>query len=89
MVEVENPLPDPASISDRNSFCAFTEALAQDLRRNRASWENADLGRFLEALAAYLRDVDGYYANHGIAADPERPTWRLFADVLLGARVYE
>jgi len=84
-----NKLPDPASITDREHFCEFLEALYHDFQENPAGWESKSLGDFLEAFAAYARDVDGYYANHDIPVDADRASWRVFADILTGARIYE
>ncbi|MEU2282146.1 hypothetical protein ABZ614_09450 [Streptomyces sp. NPDC013178] len=50
--------------------------------------ESAELSRFLEALAAWIDDADGWYSN----ADGELPTngdWRFFARALDTATMYE
>ncbi len=41
------------------------------------------------ALAAYAQDIEGYYSNYKIPNDAETPSWRMFAEMLCGARVYE
>jgi hypothetical protein len=51
--------------------------------------ENNDLQSFLEALIAYTENVDGYYKNWNIQVDADTASWRLFADILCGARVHE
>ena len=76
-------------ISSRREFSEFVDKLATDLALHGHAWENPTLESFLEALSAYVRDIDGYYANAGIDIDPDAPSWRVFADVLLGARLYE
>lgn len=49
-------------------------------------WENATLPAYLEALAAWLRDSDGFYSNQG----REVPDgWRVMADALQAATNYE
>jgi hypothetical protein len=49
-------------------------------------WENATLPAYLEALAAWLRDSDGFYANQG----REVPDgWHVMADALQAATIYE
>ena len=52
-------------------------------------WENKDIYTFLQAMAAWLRDADGYYKNAGQSVDVEKPSWQLFADALFAASVYE
>ena len=46
------------------------------------------LSTFLESLAAWLGDADGYYAALSRTV-PNQPTWELFAQSLLAARSYE
>lgn len=82
-------LPDPEAVASRADFAAFVDRLRADLAADPGGWENPDLDSFLEALAAYARDVPGYISNAGSAIDAERPSWQLFALVLSGARVYE
>ncbi len=77
-----------ARIRSRQDFVAFTRTLAEDARRNPGEWENRDLPSFLAALAAWIEDMDGYYANQGEPI-PEPPTWKAMGEFLLAARVYE
>jgi hypothetical protein len=51
-------------------------------------WENRSLPRFLEALSAWLGSMSGYYRNQGLEV-PDLPTWRLVADMLVAATIYE
>jgi hypothetical protein len=67
----------------------FVKDLLHDYRTEGGGWENHDLESFLEALAAYTQDIDGYYENEGIDVNPNEPSWRLFSDMLYGARMYE
>jgi hypothetical protein len=80
---------DPATVESRSDFKGFLEDLAHDARTNLRSWENQDLPAFIEALAAYAEDIQGYYDAHGLRLRSDIPTFRLFADLLAGARVYE
>ena len=52
-------------------------------------WQNRDLYTFLQAMAAWLDDCDGYYQNAGLAVNVDRPSWQLFADALSAAAAYE
>jgi hypothetical protein len=51
-------------------------------------WENATLERFLEAMARYLGDLDGYFHNRGESV-PDQPDWHLVALLLVAASGYE
>jgi hypothetical protein len=75
-------------IRSREDFVAFVRALRKDLHDNPDSWENRSLDGFLEALAAWVEDMDGYYINHGKPV-PERPDWKVAGDMLMGGRLYE
>ena len=76
-------------LHSKEDFSNFLDVLYQDYKENKSEWENIELEDFLEALARYLRDVDGYYKNLKIDVNSKQPSWRLFADILCGARVYE
>jgi hypothetical protein len=53
-----------------------------------SGWTNADLPSFLEAMAAWSQDMDGFHADTG--QNPSKvPVWRMMADMLMGARLYE
>jgi hypothetical protein len=47
------------------------------------------LESFLDALAAFAGDMHGYYANVRSGVNCDTASWRVFADTLLAARVYE
>jgi hypothetical protein len=76
------------SVADRHSLAHFVRGLVEDLNEHPERWENADLGDYLEAMAAWLEDMDGYYANKG-RSTPETPSWTLIAEILSAAKVYE
>jgi hypothetical protein len=75
----------PLEVTDRKSFIKFTEYL----RENKAEWKNNTLEDFLEALASYAADVDGYYKNTNQNVNADIPSWRVFSDLLIGATMYE
>jgi hypothetical protein len=75
-------------VESREDLALLIENLADDLEANPAAWENHDLPRFLGAMAAWVKDGDRFYQNTG--EDSSRlPPWRLFADILMAARIYE
>lgn len=76
------------SIKSRDEFVAFVNELSKSFRMNPESWENNDIGSYLDALAAWVSDMDGYYLNHKLPV-PKRPDWKNVADMLLAARSYE
>lgn len=79
---------DNDTIRTREDFAEFVKAVSRDLRDNPTSWSNTSLQSYLEALAAWVDDMDGYYSNRGRLI-PEQPDWPIVADMLMAARVYE
>ncbi|MNK14534.1 hypothetical protein D3C87_326570 [compost metagenome] len=76
-------------VKDRQSFIKFLDLLRQDLLQQPENWENKTLPDFLEALAAYTEDIQGYYDNTDANVDAEKAAWSTFADIFKGAQVYE
>jgi hypothetical protein len=77
-----------APVETREDLATFIRRLRQDLMENPEAWENAKLPDFLEALAAWTEDMDGYFRNTG-EETPEQPDWQLVGIMLLAARDYE
>jgi len=75
-------------IQTRKDFVAFVRALLKDLSDHPERWENNDLQSFLDALSAWVEDMDGYYLNRGEPM-PKEPSWRVLAQMLLAAKIYE
>jgi hypothetical protein len=76
------------NVTDRHSLVQFIQSLANDVTSHPEQWENRDLGAYLEAMAGWLEDMDGYYINKKLPV-PDVPSWSLIADILLAAKVYE
>jgi len=81
-------LDDLLPVSSRDGLVKFIVALAKDLKDNPDEWENKDLSSYLEAIASWIEDMDGYYenTNHPL---PNNTNWKVFADILMAAKVYE
>jgi hypothetical protein len=76
-------------VVDRPTFIQFLALLHQDYLANNEGWENVTLASFLEAMTAYAIDIQGYYDNTNQNIDANTPTWKVFADILKGAKIYE
>jgi len=74
-------------VQNREQLAAFVTALRVDLATQPDDWTNADLDSFLEALSAWLADAPAYYQNTGQL--PPDSAWRVLADALAAARIYE
>lgn len=75
-------------IKTKNDFIEFARALAIDLAANRDTWENPTLESYLEAIARWVEDSDGFYRNQGRAV-PIDPSWQNLAEILIAAKMYE
>ncbi|MFE9173649.1 hypothetical protein ACFYNZ_30015 [Streptomyces kebangsaanensis] len=78
----------PDHVDSREDLAAFVRSLCRSHAEDGNSWENADLHSFLEALAAWIDDADGWYGNTGREL-PASGDWRFFARALRAATVYE
>ncbi|MEW2402480.1 hypothetical protein [Streptomyces sp. NPDC046862] len=78
----------PDHVSSREGLACFVRALHRSQAEEGDSWENQDLAGFLEALAAWIDDADGWYSNAGREL-PANGDWSFFARALRAATVYE
>ena len=90
--------------TSREDFIRFLQALLADLERDLArpaeetawgagDWAHTDLEGFLETWAAWLEGLtprSPQWPSYGLALESLEPqAWRLFAEMLLVARVHE
>ncbi|MFF1406479.1 hypothetical protein [Streptomyces sp. NPDC058294] len=85
-VPLVNMCPD--HVDSREDLAAFVRALHRSHTEEGHSWENADLAGFLEALAAWIDDANGWYSNAGRNL-PASGDWNFFARALQAATTYE
>jgi hypothetical protein len=75
-------------IKTRADFVAFIHSLVRDFRERPEHWENASFEAYLETMAAWVQDRDGYYLKGGEKV-PKHLTWKNLGEILLAARIYE
>ncbi|MGV9425800.1 DUF7660 family protein [Streptomyces sp. NPDC003656] len=75
-------------VESKEDLAALVRALRRSYAEGGDSWENADLPSFLDALAAWIDDSDGWYRNTGQEVPPNGD-WAFFARALRAAAVYE
>ena len=76
------------SVTTRADLVELVRELKRDFEANPKQWTNTDLASFLEALADWMEDMDGYYLNQRKPI-PAQPNWSTVADLLMGGRCYE
>jgi len=79
---------DPATVSSRDDFVIFLQALVKDLNDHPRGDTNDTTVVYLEAMSGWVADMDGAFKNWG-QAPPSSPTWKLFAQIILAATVYD
>lgn len=75
-------------VQSRSDLVEFVRQLHAHLRQAPERWENRDLNAYLESLAAWLEDIDGYFKGRGEPV-PDSPSWSLIAQMLQAASIYE
>lgn len=76
------------AVQSRSQLVTFVRDLREQLRDHPERWENRDLDTYLEALAAWAEDMDGYFEGRGEPV-PDSPSWSLIAQLLKAASIYE
>ncbi|RUO80214.1 hypothetical protein CWI84_06155 [Idiomarina tyrosinivorans] len=83
-----NLLGELNKVNTKGDLSKFIMSLVHDLKKNKAQWENDDLSSFLEAMSAWVDDMDGLYGERkNLTVDGEY--WKLFAEMLFAAKYYE
>jgi hypothetical protein len=72
----------------REELVKFLGEMADSIDEEPERWQNSNLPDFLNAWAAWLEDMDGFFLNRGEIV-PTSPSWQLIAQMLLAARTYE
>lgn len=75
-------------VRSRDDFVRYLAGLVQEISAQQQKVENVSTEDFLEALAAWIADMDGYFANQG-AESPGEATWQLMAMAITAGLVYE
>jgi hypothetical protein len=75
-------------IRSPHDLAEFIRLLRQNYVDNPQSWENDNLSAYLDAMAAWVDDSEGYFKNHSQPL-PDPEMWKLIALVLYAATMYE
>ncbi|GAA4160715.1 hypothetical protein GCM10022217_25180 [Chryseobacterium ginsenosidimutans] len=75
-------------LKTKDDFIIFVELLIKDLKNNSQEWSNNTLNEYLEGIASWTEDMEGYYINNNIPV-PEDINWKVFANILIAAKMYE
>ncbi|MEN3931777.1 hypothetical protein WJT86_12000 [Microvirga sp. W0021] len=75
-------------ISTKEQLAEHISSLRLSLEHEPNSWENISLEQYLEAMEAWILDIDGYAKNLSDEAVLS-PSGATFAKILSAAKVYE
>ncbi|WP_316569322.1 hypothetical protein [Neobacillus sp. YIM B06451] len=75
-------------VNSREDLVKFINLLRKDLQMNKDEWENANLADFLEAMEAWVNDMEGFYPNANQAVS-EKQSWKMIANILYASKMYE
>ena len=73
------------NIETKEDFIDFLKELQDDYHANLDGWENPDLPRYLEAMEAFLTSS----TEQSLVKVDFTPSWKLFAQIMLTASIYE
>jgi len=79
----------PEKLDSLTDFQRFLSELERNLQSRPKDWDNDSLKDYLNGMQMFAQDIKGYYQNNYPKIDPQQPSWRIFADILLAGRVYD
>jgi len=85
---MKNILNKVSHIETKEDFLKFIELLVIDLKEHPDEWENKDLPSYLDAIASWTEDMDGFFHNFDLPV-PGNVDWKTSAMILLAAKMYE
>ncbi|MBX7086692.1 MAG: hypothetical protein K1X70_09705 [Leptospirales bacterium] len=74
-------------IQTRDEFIHFVAQLGLDLRNHPEQWANKSLEDYLDAVSAWVGDMDGAFRNQGLPV-PQNVPWKVLAHILSAAKYY-
>lgn len=75
-------------IRTREDFVRFIYTLKEDTHINTDEWENKDIPSYLESIASWVEDMDGYYKNMNMKP-PRDVDWKFLATLFYVGKIYE
>lgn len=76
-------------VISRDDFLKFMEYFIDDYRDHKNAWDNNRLEDFLEGFRGFATDIRGYYKNTNQDVDVEIISWKMLANMMTAATVYE
>jgi hypothetical protein len=80
--------PNASTVDSRSAFVDFAKQLSDWVAEHPDDVENVTVESFLEAMSAWVADMEGVFVNRGEETPKDVP-WGFFAQTLLAACAYE
>ncbi|WP_024773023.1 DUF7660 family protein [Aquimarina macrocephali] len=77
------------NIQSKREFISFLKGLLEEHQKHPENWKNNTIEEFLEAMIRYSKDVQHYYNNTDQDINSDEAQWKVFADIIKGASIYE
>lgn len=75
-------------VRTREDFVRFIHKLREDTYINTDEWENKNISSYLESIASWVEDMDGYYKNMNMKP-PKDVDWKFLATLFYVGKIYE
>ena len=72
----------------KDDFINFLKYLKEDYNKNRHEWVNKNIDIYLESIASWADDMEGYYQNMNIET-PQNINWNFIATLYYVGKIYE
>lgn len=76
------------NMKSKEDFIFFMRCLLNDNQVNIEEWENKDIPLYLESIASWVEDMEGYYQNMGLEI-PANIDWKFIATLFYVGKIYE
>lgn len=76
------------AIQTRESFIEFLYFMIKDKENNSEEWKNKSITEYLEGMASWVEEMDGYYNNMKLQM-PRDIDWKFIATLLYVGKIYE
>ena len=76
------------AIQTKDEFIEFLNLMIKDKEINSEEWENKSITEYLEGMASWVEDMDGYYNNMNLQM-PRDIDWKFIATLLYVGKIYE
>ena len=76
------------AIQTKDEFIEFLNLMIKDKEINSEEWENKSITEYLEGMASWVEDMDGYYNNMKLQM-PRDIDWKFIATLLYVGKIYE